>query len=303
MNFESLIASGEATKKCRISENTRKVYERCLKRYKTLSSTIPDFPDPENITCEKAIAFLEYYRKLFPKTTYGYLRNFSTSFSYWCKEKKLPNFTLDIEFKNYMAGLQHKMRGGFSPNAKKPITPEILKKLSDNIRKDNSIDVQFITICSLCFYGFLRINECLAIDSSDVRIDEQQRMVLCIRISKTDQTGLRTYLYIHKTETPYSPFIWYPLHLQMNGISPNGKIFHWSDDTFRRHLKEKRSAICEDVSQFSTHSFRKGAATAASQAKIPLDFIKSMGRWRSTCFFKYTVHEMEEVGKIVTQTI
>jgi len=39
--------------------------------------------------------------------------------------------------------------------------------------------------------------------------------------------------------------------------------------------------------KFGTHSLRIGAATAAASAGIPMDLIKSMGRWSSECYCGY----------------
>lgn len=194
------------------------------------------------------------------------------------------------------------MHGGSTVNDKMPLTPEILQILGEKSEKENLDDIQFMAISSLCFYGFLRINECMSLLIDDIAF-ENDRIILTIRVSKTDQTGVRTNVYIHRSEKNYSPFIWVPLHLQKNGTTADRKIFSWSSQTFRTHLKKVLSTVIANTVQFSTHSFRKGAATAASNAGISLDLIKSMGRWKSTCFFKYTVHEMEDVGSKITTKI
>lgn len=42
-----------------------------------------------------------------------------------------------------------------------------------------------------------------------------------------------------------------------------------------------------DPKNFSGHSFRIGAGTAAGQAKIEDHMIKTLGRWSSDCYVRY----------------
>lgn len=304
MNFDDLVSASDIMRENRIAANTKKSYQSCIRQYYRTAILIDSFPDPDPITSVKARAFIEKYRtEVNKKTTYGYLRNFATAFSHHCKTNNIPNFTYNSDFREYFAGLKRTMHGGNTVNEKKPLIPDILNLFSQKSNKEISNDIQFMAISSLCFYGFLRINECMSLLIDDIVFENDSRIVLTIKVSKTDQTGIRANVYIHNSGTNYSPFIWLPLHLQKNGTTPDRKLFSWSSQTFRNYLKKVLSALFDDPTQYSTHSFRKGAATAASNAGVSLDLIKSMGRWKSTCFFKYTVHEMEDVGSKITSKI
>lgn len=104
--FQELVDASNSMKEYRIAENTKKVYMKCLQRYLNVAKEIPGFPDPENITSEKARVFIEKYRQINRKTTYGYIRDFVTSFAYWCRENNVPNFTLENGFRDYLNGLK-----------------------------------------------------------------------------------------------------------------------------------------------------------------------------------------------------
>ena len=42
-----------------------------------------------------------------------------------------------------------------------------------------------------------------------------------------------------------------------------------------------------DSTSYSPHSFRRGGATFAFDSKIPPEFIKAQGDWRSDCYLVY----------------
>ena len=50
----------------------------------------------------------------------------------------------------------------------------------------------------------------------------------------------------------------------------------------------------QDVSQFNSHSFKIGVATAAAQAGIADSTIQLMGRWRSAAFTQYIHPPVQE---------
>ncbi len=53
-----------------------------------------------------------------------------------------------------------------------------------------------------------------------------------------------------------------------------------------------------DASQYSGQSFRKGAATAASQAGYSDSFIQSLGRWKSAAYISYIRTSTEELATV-----
>uniref|UniRef100_A0A1X7UVJ6 Tyr recombinase domain-containing protein n=1 Tax=Amphimedon queenslandica TaxID=400682 RepID=A0A1X7UVJ6_AMPQE len=58
-------------------------------------------------------------------------------------------------------------------------------------------------------------------------------------------------------------------------------------DQFVRLLRDALSSRGIDSQQYSGHSFRIGAATAAAQANVPDHLIKVLGRWRSEAYQIY----------------
>ena len=54
-----------------------------------------------------------------------------------------------------------------------------------------------------------------------------------------------------------------------------------------RQLKSSIAATGRDPTKFSTHSFRRGGATFAFEAGVPVEAIKLMGDWASDAVFAY----------------
>ena len=67
MDFNQLLLESKNIQQNVIANNTRKNYQFLLKRYRSLSLTIPGFPKPFPITEDKMRVFLEYYRCKNPK--------------------------------------------------------------------------------------------------------------------------------------------------------------------------------------------------------------------------------------------
>lgn len=71
--------------------------------------------------------------------------------------------------------------------------------LAENINTEIYEDVRFMTMSSLCFYGFLRISECCDLLKEDVFIDEVGRLNIKIKVSKTDQNGQSVVVYVYES--------------------------------------------------------------------------------------------------------
>ena len=72
-----------------------------------------------------------------------------------------------------------------------------------------------------------------------------------------------------------------------------GPLFIFRDGCFltRQHLvryvREVLDSVGEDQSQYCSHSFRIGAATAAAERGLEDSVIKTLGRWRSLADLEY----------------
>ena len=69
-----------------------------------------------------------------------------------------------------------------------------------------------------------------------------------------------------------------------------------SESTIRSRLKDYLAVFmpAEKVRRLGSHSLRKGGATAAVQAGVPIRLIKLQGRWKSDAVFLYTLVSDDE---------
>ena len=157
-----------------------------------------------------------------------------------------------------------------------------------------------------CFFGFFRAGELTVPSASafdpavhlawgDVAADENQppSMVrVFLKRSKCDQFGRGVTVYVGKTDNSLCPVSAILAYVARRGDAP-GAFFRFRSDApltktrFVTHVREAllRAGIC--YQNYSGHSFRIGAATAAAQAGIQDSTIQALGRWNSAAFLRY----------------
>jgi len=131
----------------------------------------------------------------------------------------------------------------------------------------------------------------------DIEVGEHSLMVRC-KWSKTNQDGTGTYsipISAHP-EQRICPVKAYkamvekipgksdqPAFMVRKGKKVKSLSYRKWQDTLRSWL----SAIGEDPTIFSSHSFRRGGATWAFQCQVPGEMIQTMGDWKSDYYKQY----------------
>ncbi|RXN02472.1 proline and serine-rich 1-like protein [Labeo rohita] len=157
----------------------------------------------------------------------------------------------------------------------------------------------------LAFFGFLRCSE-LAITSgfspaihptiSDLAVLDGETISYFIKQSKTDQAKKGHFIYIFNLQSPIQPFQTLLAFLQLRKSQsklPSDPLF--TDDFnrpatrfwFQKHLKSVLLLSGTPADNFSSHSFRIGAATTAVQKGLSQQQIQALGRWSSEAFKSY----------------
>ncbi len=154
----------------------------------------------------------------------------------------------------------------------------------------------------LAFFGSLRCSE-LAIPSSfdpaihptisNLAVLDDETISYTIKQSKTDQTKKGHFIYIFKLQSPYQTLLAF-LHLgKSQSKLPSDPLF--TDDSnrpatrfwFQKHLKAVLHLSGTPAGNFSSHSFRIGAATTAAHKGLSQQQIQELGRWSSEAFKSY----------------
>ena len=126
----------------------------------------------------------------------------------------------------------------------------------------------------------------------DVAVDSKvspKVIRVTLKFSKTDQLGKGTEVYLGRTGCPVAATLAY---MSARGDQP-GQFFRFKNGEaltkakFVQHVRSalQRAGLPQD--EFSGHSFRIGAATAAAKAGLEDSTIRTLGRWNSAAFLVY----------------
>ena len=232
------------------------------------------------------------------------------------KEADLPNplednFHLDAVLKGIRRAL------GESVSRKMPITPQMLITLL------SSLDLQQVAHCNiwaaalLMFFAMLRRSNVLPLSPSqfDPRrmlrrsdvIFNQQGTLIHIRWSKTIQFSQRV-LYLPLPRLPGQVLCPTQALFKAFSLTPNaptdGPAFVSSRDTkplsaptFLSAVRKELSGCDIPRSDISCHSFRRGGASWAFQAGIPVDTIRQIGDWKSNAYIKYIFESPQSLSQ------
>lgn len=205
--------------------------------------------------------------------------------------------------------------------ARLPITPSILLKLKNAWSahgSPTSADNRMLwaAVC-VGFFGFLRCAEFTvpatsAYDASqhlsldDVSANKSNpisTMAIRIKCSKTDQFFKGVSSYFSHTGTALCPVSALLDYLVQRGTQ-SGPLFLFSNGQPLSRAKlvalvQKALASAGlDVSKYTGHSFRIGAATTALRAGISDAKIKMLGRWESSAYQLYLQTPREELASV-----
>ena len=201
-----------------------------------------------------------------------------------------------------------KEQAGQPTRTRLPITPSILWKLRQlwDQQASNWDNVMLWAACCLGFFGFLRSGELSApeegefdpgqhLSFSDVALDDPANpKVVSVRIkqSKTDPFRLGVTIFLGRTGTHLCPVAALLSYMALRGPGV-GPLFRFEDGrplTRPRLVSALRIALANvglNPGDYSGHSFRIGAATTAAACGVPVDTIKTLGRWKSQAYQLY----------------
>jgi site-specific recombinase XerD len=202
------------------------------------------------------------------------------------------------------------------PDSRQPLTIDILSICLTTLRsglfspiKARTLDAMF----NLAFFGFLRVSE-FTINSnfnpsihptfSDLQIINSDTIRFNIKQSKTDQLKHGHSIFIFNLPTPIQPYqsLNFFLHQRKSQITSSLDPLFIDDDNlpasrhwFQRNLKSILNSSGIPTKQFSSHSFRIGAATTAAQRGLSDHQIKMLGRWSSHAFETYVRSDLHNI--------
>ena len=128
-------------------------------------------------------------------------------------------------------------------------------------------------------------------------------MSVRIKHSKTDPFGLEMIIFMGRTDTPIFPVAALLSYLAVRGAW-EGPLFHFVYSqplTLSLLVTKVRQAFQTaemHPQNYAGHSFRIGAATTAAACGVPVDIIKTLGRWRSQAYHLYIELPQDQLADI-----
>ena len=128
---------------------------------------------------------------------------------------------------------------------------------------------------------------------------------ITVRKSKTSQFK-KTHAYVYSNQTEYCAVAAITKFVKLKEKSwstcQDSHVFSWpgarmSVKYFNKLIKEVASSLGLKSKHYSSHCFRAGGATTATNRGVPPHVIKQMGRWTSNCFELYVKKPKEALIK------
>uniref|UniRef100_A0A7M5TZP9 Uncharacterized protein n=1 Tax=Clytia hemisphaerica TaxID=252671 RepID=A0A7M5TZP9_9CNID len=287
-----------------LAPNTHKAYRTHRKTYLRFCSMLDISPAPVS-TVHLCLYAAYLARFLLPQSVCVYISYVGLLH----KDYGLGNALADNWFlSSVLKGI--KRTKGSPPVPRLPITTDILYRIRQHLELSDSKHASFWAICLVSFFGLFRKSHLLPLSHQDfspatflVRSDftlDPSTVYIRVRWSKTMQLGQRTVtIPLVAMSSPLCPVSAVNHAFQLTpGAGPQAQAFCWRDSfygsnriftykDFMLSLRNHLSNIGLSSSQYGSHSFRRGGASFALEAGIPLDTIAVMGDWKSDAIYLY----------------
>ena len=262
---------------------------------------------PAPISSDMLCLYVAYLARSLKASSVPLYLNFVSLFH---KELGLPNpITGNWLISSTLTGLRRLQ--GTPPVPKLPVTTTMLVSIRARLNLTLSLHASFWAICLTAFFGLFRKSHLLPVSSSKYTvtihfckadfIPFSGGFLVRVRWSKTIQFHQRE-VFIPLVRIPGSPLC--PVSAISLAFSlcasdpPSAAAFSWRDPsslrsrvfTYRRFMRLLRlflSQLGYESSAFGTHSFRRGGATLALQAGVPISTIQLLGDWKSDSVLLY----------------
>ncbi|XP_032220413.2 uncharacterized protein LOC116603397 [Nematostella vectensis] len=206
--------------------------------------------------------------------------------------------------------LQRVLRGikrtlGTPPSSRLPVTTEVMSMIHKHLDLTLFDHAMFWAACCLAYSGFLRASEFMVNSSSifspdlhlnvpDISVDSMSNPTMLrihVKASKTDPFRKGTHVFICRAKPPVRAVEAVLGYLTRRG-GPPGPLFVM--ESGQPLSRQKLTSWLREILQlegvpgnYSSHSFRIGAATVAVRNGLPDHLIQTLGRWTSGAYRSY----------------
>ena len=283
-----------------LSPATLTTYRRAIDLYANFVRLTYDsqylFPTPQNTL----VAFIMHLQKL--KFSATSITTYISALSFVNKINGHSDNCSSFIVRKLLTAIS---RSSKRPDSRLPLTEPMLKKLIDalhHVINDNYHRRLFKAMFLTLFHGFLRIGEITVhsnnctentvVQLQDCRFNNDIAFTLSLSNFKHNTSKKEFHITIDVSDTMYCPVRAMHEYICLRGNQP-GPLFKdreskaISRNLFEINFKAYLAFVGLPSKFYTTHSFRIGAATFASQNNIPDDKIQKMGRWKTNAFKHY----------------
>lgn len=190
------------------------------------------------------------------------------------------------------------------PTQARPLTPNLLVEIYYFLNLASPVDLVFWSVILVGFFSLARISNLVKTKNTDFQLKRahikihRDVMLLTFTRTKTLQFGEKL-LEIPLVAIPQSILCPVSAVKRMLSVIPapqqasafllpqkNGNI-PYSYSRFQKKLKSVISKTGRNPRLFSSHSMRRGGASAAFQAGVPLNIIQTQGDWAGDSYLRY----------------
>lgn len=283
-----LEAAGQLVRRS-LSEGTWAFYSRAWEEWESVLESVPE----AKADFESGLLFFIGSQFGMGMSPSGMSRRLS-ALAFWFKLRQLADYTKSFLVQRAMRGFR---RGQRVRDSRRPVSFDLLLSLGAGATEVCSSVYEarlFRASFSLAFFGAFRVSELVSPSRSragglgigDVR-DTGDGLVCTIRRSKTDQRGRG--LQVSLRRLPGSSMCPVLVVREFLAVRPvgDGPLLVHADQSFLsvyQFVQIFRRLLVRlgfSAAEFSSHSFRIGAATEAARWGLSPDAVKRIGRWES----------------------
>lgn len=205
---------------------------------------------------------------------------------------------------------------GHTTGQRLPITNQLLMVIRGALDFRQHDHVMFWAACTLAYFGFLRAAEFTVqnlksfdktthLQVEDLAFDDRAKpscMELFIKASKTDPFRKGCKIYIGRGSQSLCAVSAMSSYLHIRGGRPGPLFLLQSGQPLsRERLTSWLRIIFTNANiggNYSSHSFRIGAATVAANNNVPPHLIQALGRWSSNAYLLYTRSDPSKITKL-----
>ncbi len=288
-----------------MATNTWRSYQAAVKSLGCFRSEY-GLPDIWPVPAEHLLHFIAYLSA--SKRSGSTARAYISAIATYHKLNNMPDNSKFFLIQKALSGMS-RLTQHVDQRERQPVTVELLAEVIGALPQvcTNLYEASLFTaLYTLAFFGFFRVSELVAASGTDrsnralllsdtLVAGDQSQMQILLRTSKTDKHGRGTRIDIQSV--PKS--ILCPVAAMSNYLSKRpavqGPLFiHFDHATltkfqFQSVFKKALEATSFPVitKQYSSHSFRIGAATTAFLRGFTSEDICELGRWTSSAYKSY----------------